>query len=105
MNGLDRPQNGELVYRALLRVTERFLGKEISLEYLGVIPHDEAIPKAVLKQQPVLSLFPKSKASRGFTRLAQDLWETTPPADVGGAVKFFWRRLLRYNIEGLRTNP
>ncbi len=105
VNGLDKPQNGELVYRAMLRVTERFLGRDIILEYLGVIPHDEAIPKAVLKQQPALSLFPRSKVSRCFTRLAHDLWETTPPVDVGGAIKFFWRRLLHYNIEGLRTNP
>lgn len=98
VNGLAKPQEGELVYRALLRVTERFLGREISLEYLGVIPHDEAIPKAVLKQQPALSLFPKSRVSRCFTRLARDLWETPPPGDLEGAVKFFWRRLLHYQL-------
>jgi flagellar biosynthesis protein FlhG len=98
VNGLAKPQDGELVYRALLRVTERFLGREISLEYLGVIPHDEAIPKAVLKQQPALSLFPKSRVSRCFTRLARDLWETPPPGDLEGAVKFFWRRLLHYQL-------
>jgi flagellar biosynthesis protein FlhG len=98
VNGLVKPQDGELVYRALLRVTERFLGREISLEYLGVIPHDEAIPKAVLKQQPALSLFPKSRVSRCFTRLARELWEATPPGELGGAVKFFWRRLLHYHI-------
>ena len=94
VNGLTKPEDGRLVYRALLRVTERFLGREVSLEYLGVIPHDEAIPKAVLKQQPALSLFPKSRVSRCFTRLAQDLWESPPPEILGGAVKFFWRRLL-----------
>lgn len=98
VNGLTNPQDGRLVYRALLRVTERFLGREISLEYLGVIPHDEAISKAVLKQQPALSLFPRSRVSRCFTRLARELWDSPPPAEVGGAVKFFWRRLLHCHL-------
>jgi len=98
VNGLTRPQDGDQVYRALLRVTERFLGREISLEYLGVIPHDEAIPKAVLKQQAALSLFPKSRVSKCFTQLARDLWEAPPPAELDGTVKFFWRRLLHYHI-------
>jgi flagellar biosynthesis protein FlhG len=98
VNGLTKPQDGALVYRALLRVTERFLGKEISLEYLGVIPHDEAIPKAVLKQQAALSLYPKARVSRCFTQLARDLWEAPPPAELNGTVKFFWRRLLQYQL-------
>ena len=73
VNGLAKPRDGDQVYRALLRVMERFLGQEISLEYLGVIPHDEAIPKAVVKQQAALSLFPQSRVSKCFTQLARDL--------------------------------
>ncbi len=98
VNGPTKPKDGDLVYRALLRVTERFLGTAISLEYLGVIPHDEAIPRAVLKQQAALSLFPKSRVSRCFTQLARDLLEAPPPAELGGTVKFFWRRLLRFHL-------
>jgi flagellar biosynthesis protein FlhG len=99
VNGLNRPQDGDLVYRALLRVTEKFLGREISLEYLGVIPHDETVAKAVLKQRPVLILFPKSRASRSFTQLARDLWKTPPPHEFGSTVKFFWRRLLHHHLK------
>jgi len=98
VNGLIRSQDGDQVYRALLRVTERFLGREISLEYLGIIPHDEAISKAVLKQQAALSLFPKSRVSKCFIQLARDLWEAPPPAELGGTVKFFWRRFLHHHI-------
>ncbi len=98
VNGLNRPEDGEQVFRTLLRVTERFLGKEVSLEYLGAIPHDEAIPRAVLKQQAVLSLFPKAKVSRCFVRLARNLWEAPPPLELGGNVKFFWRRLLHCHV-------
>lgn len=98
VNGLAQPRDGNLVYRTLLKVTERFLGRDISLEYLGVIPYDEAIPRAVLKQQAVITLFPKAWVSRGFIELARRLWEAPPPSDSGSNVKFFWRRLLHYQI-------
>jgi flagellar biosynthesis protein FlhG len=95
VNGLSHPGQSEAVYRTLLNITDRFLGREICLEYLGFIPHDKAIPKAVMKQQPVLTLYPQAPASRSFTELAQRLWETSPPPDVEGNLRFFWRRLLQ----------
>lgn len=98
VNGLTKPHDGEMVYRTLLRVTERFLGRGISLEYLGVIPHDEAISKAVLKQQPVLTLFPQAKVSRSFNSLAKRLWNLSAPIETGSNIKFFWRRLLQYQF-------
>ena len=96
VNGVSKPQDGEMVYRTMLRVTERFLGKGIFLEYLGVIPYDEAIPRAVLKQQPVLSLFPRAKVSQCFGSLAKKVWESSAPTETGSNIKFFWRRLLQY---------
>jgi len=98
VNGLSKPQEGDLVYRTMLRVTERFLGKGISLEYLGVIPYDEAIPRAVLKQQPALSLFPRAKVSQCFTSLAKRLWDSSAPTEMGSNIKFFWRRLMHYQL-------
>jgi flagellar biosynthesis protein FlhG len=98
VNGLAKPQEGEMVYRTMLKVTERFLGRGISLEYLGVIPYDEAIPRAVLKQQPALSLFPRAKVSRCFNSLAKKLWDSSPPTETGSNIKFFWRRLLQYQF-------
>jgi flagellar biosynthesis protein FlhG len=98
VNGLAKPQEGEMVYRTMLKVTERFLGKGISLEYLGVIPYDEAIPRAVLKQQPVLSLFPRAKVSQCFGSLAKKLWDSSAPTEMGSNIKFFWRRLLQYQF-------
>ena len=87
-----------MVYRTMLKVTERFLGKGISIEYLGFIPHDEAIPRAVLKQQPVLSLFPKARVSRYFSSLAKRLWDLSLPDETGSNVKFFWRHLANYQV-------
>jgi flagellar biosynthesis protein FlhG len=94
VNGLAHPRQAELVYRTLLGVAERFLGREIALDYLGFVPYDPALPKAVMRQQPVLALYPQSPASRSFVRLAQTLWETKPQPSLDGNIKFFWRRLL-----------
>ncbi len=93
VNGLTRPQEAEVVYRTLLTVTERFLGHEIHLEYLGFIPHDDSIPKAVMRQQPVLALYPQAPASQSFTRIAERLWQMPPRGGIEGSIKFFWRRL------------
>jgi flagellar biosynthesis protein FlhG len=94
VNGLTHPREAELVYRTLLRVAERFLDREITLDYLGFVPYDQALPKAVLRQQPVMALYPQSPASKAFVMIAQTLWETKPQPATDGNIKFFWRRLL-----------
>ena len=94
VNGLAHHREAELVYLTLLRVAERFLGREITLDFLGFVPYDQALPKAVMRQQPVLALYPQSPASRSFVTIAQTLWETKPQPAIDGNIKFFWRRLL-----------
>ncbi len=94
VNGLAHERQAESVYRTILRVAERFLGREIALDYLGFVPYDPALPKAVMRQQPVLALYPESPASRSFVGLAQTLWENKPQPALDGNIKFFWRRLL-----------
>jgi flagellar biosynthesis protein FlhG len=93
VNGLAHSREAELVYHTLLRVTERFLGQGITLDYLGCIPHDDAVSQAVMRQQPVLALYPQSPASRSFVKIAQILWESTSP-EINGNIKFFRRRLI-----------
>jgi flagellar biosynthesis protein FlhG len=94
VNGLAHNQEAELVYRTLVKVTERFLGQDIFLDYLGFIPHDKALPRAVMRQQPVLALYPQAPASKSFVFLAQSLWDSPRPSGIDGNIKLFWRRLL-----------
>jgi flagellar biosynthesis protein FlhG len=92
-NDLTHPQEADFVYHSLLRMTERFLGQGATLDYLGFIPHDDAVPQAVKRQQPVLALYPQAPASRSFVKIAQTLWHSTPPG-ADGNIKFFRRCLL-----------
>ena len=94
VNGLAHHREAESVYRTLLRVADRFLGREIALDYLGFVPYDQAMPKAVMRQQPVLALYPQSPASKSFVMIAETLWETKPQPILDGNIKFFWRRFL-----------
>ncbi len=99
VNGVARAREGEAVHQTLLAAAERFLGREINLEYLGFIPWDASIPKAVMRRQPVLTLYPGAPASKSFTRIASHLWELLPPARIDGSIRFFWRRLLGHHSQ------
>ena len=96
VNDVASSQEASVVYHSLLKVAEKFLPVDISLEYLGFIPHDAAIPKAVKRQQPVLELFPQSAASQAFMAVARRFWDTPAPPGRTGNIKLFWRRLSRY---------
>ena len=81
------------IYKHLCLVVDRFLGS-LSLDYLGWIPYDEHVPKAVRQQQPVIDLYPLSKASKGFMEVAEKLLSYQEHMDFEGDIKFFWQRLL-----------
>ena len=98
MNNLSHPREGDAAYRTLLKVTSRFLGLDVVLEYLGYIPSDPAISQAVMRQQAVLTLYPEAPASQSFIRLAQRLRDDSPPPEVAGNIKLFWRRMLQCQI-------
>ncbi len=103
-NALSHAREGQGVYRSLAKVAERFLGEEVVLDYLGFIPQDEAVPRAVCQQQPVLTLYPQAPASRAFLELARKLWEEPPPLQIDGNIKFFWRRMIQYHPETPETD-
>lgn len=87
------PQSGRDVYQKLLKVTTRFL--EVALDYMGHVPFDEYLRKAVQRQKPVVEAYPRSRAAIAFKNLAQraDKW---PVASVaGGHLEFFVERLVQ----------
>lgn len=70
-NKANSEKEGNLIYEKLNSVTGRFL--KIKLSYLGYIPYDNHIPKAIMKQVPVTIEYPESLASRSYKRVAQRL--------------------------------
>lgn len=85
-------QEGQKMFNKLTQVTDRFL--DVTLQYVGQIPFDESVRKAVQKQRPVYEFAPRCKASLAFRALAQkvDVWPI--PSSPRGHLEFFVERLV-----------
>jgi len=94
VNQAKNAAEAKAVFTLMASVTDRHLSS-ISLEYLGFIPKDENIPKAVKSQRAVLDMFPNSEASNHFILLAEKLMEAPLEPSLDGNIKFFWKKLLR----------
>lgn len=93
VNGARSLEEAEGVFQNLTWVADRFL--DISIEYLGFIPDDANLPKAVRQQKAVVQRYPNSTASLGFMTLANKVCELPVPQLTTGNIRFFWNRILR----------
>lgn len=84
---------GRKLFDKLSRVTQRFL--DVTLGYLGAVPHDEYLRKAVQRQQAVVESFPRSRSALAFRKLAERVDRWPLPVDASGRLEFFVERLLR----------
>jgi flagellar biosynthesis protein FlhG len=91
-NMTGSPAQGRDLFEKLARVSHRFLG--VSLAYLGSVPYDEHLRRAVQRQMAVVEAYPGSAAARAFRNiaLATDRW--TAPAAARGGLEFFLERLV-----------
>ncbi len=92
VNNVAGAAQAKEVYGKLSAAVDHFLSG-ISLSYVGFIPTDPAVNRAVMQQKPTITAFPKAPASKGFKQLAQRLLDS-PPSAGDGNIKFFWRRLV-----------
>lgn len=81
------------IFKSLSIVADKYLGS-LSLDYLGWIPYDKLIPKAVRKQKTVLNMNPDTPASKSFIALAKRLLAKDDESYFEGDIKFFWHQLL-----------
>ncbi|MBQ4531529.1 MAG: MinD/ParA family protein [Lachnospiraceae bacterium] len=70
-NKVSSMVEGRNLFTKLNMVTERFLG--MTLEFLGAVPLDEQIIKAVMQQKPISISYPSSKATKALEKLAAEL--------------------------------
>lgn len=74
-NRVNSAEEGRAVYDKLNSVVSQFLHG--NLDYLGMIPQDLALERAVRQQQPVSILDPNSKSSKAFDVLTGNLLNGT----------------------------
>ena len=90
-NRVVSEEEGTGIYEKLNAVVGQFL--KGNLEYLGMIPQDGAMEKAVRQQQPVSILYPDAKSTRAFEVLTGNLLEgtTAPLHEKRGIMQLFSR--------------
>jgi len=90
----DSNEAGE-VYSRLSNATNHFL--DLPIEYLGYIPHDRNVSKAVKKQKLLSEAFPDSKASKSMSEIVEELCRKQPKDYEDGTIKFFDRSIIDKN--------
>ena len=86
------PQEGQHMFTKLNTVCEKFL--DVTLQYLGNVPFDENVRKAVQKQKALLEFAPTSKAALAIRSLAKAVDQWPLPSAPTGRREFFVERLL-----------
>ena len=77
-NKVNNEKNGKELFEKLSVVADKFLN--ISLEYMGAVPSDTNMSKAVMKQQPLTIAYPNSQAARAIDDMARSI--TAPQGET-----------------------
>ena len=90
-------QEGRELYNKLARVSQKFL--DVTLDFLGSVPYDESLKKAVQRQKSVVEAFPRSPSATAFKRIAKKAQGWPMPTDVEGHLEFFIERLVNFSAQ------
>ncbi|TBR11669.1 MAG: MinD/ParA family protein [Lysobacter sp.] len=91
-NQVQHPSEGRQLFEKLERVTSKFL--DVTLNYLGAIPRDEWLRRAIQRQEAVVDAFPAAPSSMAFREIARRAGQWQTPAGPRGHVEFFMERLI-----------
>jgi flagellar biosynthesis protein FlhG len=83
---------GRELYHKLSKTTERFL--DVTLTFMGTIPFDTQLRKAVQHQRAVVEVYPRSTSAQALKRLAKQVDAWPEPSATGGHLEFFIERLI-----------
>jgi flagellar biosynthesis protein FlhG len=91
-NMVPNVQTGRDLFRKIVTVTDRYL--DVALDFMGMIPQDEYLRKAIQKQRAVTQIYPRCRSSIAFKKLAEKADRWPMPSTAGGRLEFFVERLI-----------
>ena len=97
-NLVGTADEGEAAFAQLRRLCSR--GLNVRLEYMGALPFDPHVGRAVMRGQPVTEAYPDSPYGHALTRIAGRFMASTQRDARPGTSQIFWRRLLRQREHG-----
>ena len=90
-------QEGRELFNKISMVCDRFL--EVNLDFMGIVPFDEDLRRAVKKQRAVVEFIPRSKSAVAFTHLAKKIEFWPVQKQPRGNMEFFVERLIQASLE------
>ena len=96
-NQANGAQQGRELYNKLARVSQKFL--DVTLDFLGTVPYDDRLKKAVQKQKAVVEAFPRSPSAMAFKQIAKKTQQWPTPGNMEGHLEFFIERLVNYSSQ------
>lgn len=91
-NQVEHPSEGRALFEKLARVTGKFL--DVTLNYLGAIPRDEWLRRAIQRQESVVDAFPSAPSAVSFRDIALRSRQWQSPPGARGHVEFFLEHLI-----------
>jgi len=101
VNAVKNEAEARQVFETLTRATDRFLS--INLNYLGYLPYDENVKKAVRSQTAFIDLVPRNFISQCVRELAATL--LSREERVKGTLQFFIGNLLSASADAVPGKP
>ena len=98
-NRIQSYEEGKELYLKLNTVVNKFLGME--MEYLGAIPYDECLPRAVMQQQPVSLAYPDAPSARAMLELAmvlEDEKKEIEPMDTAHGLAGLFTKIFKHQF-------
>lgn len=92
-NKVASEEEGAAVYNKLNSVVDQFLGG--SIDYLGMIPSDPGLEKAVRSQKVISITAPFSKSSKAFEQITKKLMDDNKKKNTTRGITHFFSNFLR----------
>jgi len=88
---------GRELFNKLSKATDRFL--DVMLTFLGTIPYDERLRKAVQHQRAVVEAYPRSPSALALKRVAKQIDQWPEKDQIGGQLEFFIERMINSDVD------
>lgn len=94
-NKANSSRDGVNMYEKLSSVVNRFL--DMKIEYIGSIPNDDSVVRAIMKQSPVTTVYPNSPSSRAYKLIMEMLTVQNESVRERKGIGKFFNKVLKHN--------
>ncbi len=92
-NMTHEAREGRELFNKLSKATDRFL--DVVLSFIGAVPYDGKLRKAIQRQKAVVDIFPQSPSALAFKRITKQINQWPENTQSDGQLKFFMERMVK----------